>query len=96
MLNAEINAISIFFSLQLTESQSTIIALFYCGVKQKTQLQMNTIREACKKENIKFHKATRKDELCQLLGKSLLTSKKVEIINIEKDVTFSNSKKATA
>ena len=66
MLSAEINAISIFFSLQLTESQSTIIALFYCGVQQKTQLQMNTIREACKKENIKFHKATR---IVSALGK---------------------------
>ena len=50
------------------------LILFYCGVKQKAQLQMNTIREACKRENIKFHKATRThSELCQLLGKSLLT-----------------------
>jgi ribosomal protein L7Ae-like RNA K-turn-binding protein len=55
---------------------------------------MKTLKEACKKHNIKFHKSATKDELCNSLGKCLYESKTVLVIDEEKDITFSNLTKS--
>ena len=77
-----INLMWIFFLLQLSQSQSTIISLFYCGVKQTSQLQIIILKESLKKFDIEFNQGSTKDELVvQLLGKFLINEKKVEIID---------------
>ena len=82
--------------LQLSQSQSTIISLFYCGVKQRSQLQIKLLKESLKKFGIKFNKGSTKDELCQHLGKFLINEKKVEIIDATKDITFDNIRMTSA
>jgi uncharacterized protein YaaQ len=60
--------------------------LFYCGVKQKSALQMKLLKDACKKNNVKVIKSSSKDQLCQLLGEYLFQSKTVVVIDPEKDL----------
>ncbi len=73
-----------------------MVSLFYCGMKQKNMLQMKTLKETCKRHNIKFNKSATKYELCNTLGKFLYESKRVVITDEEKDISFSNlTKKIT-
>lgn len=76
--------------MQITQSQSTIIALFYLGVKQKKLLHMKVLRDECKKQKLPFTKSTLKDELCTMLGKFLFDSKQVNVKDVEKELTFDN------
>ena len=43
---------TLFFLLQLSESQCMMVTLFYCGVKQKSALQLKLLKDACKKNNV--------------------------------------------
>jgi uncharacterized protein YaaW (UPF0174 family) len=67
-----------------------MVTLFYCGVKQKSVLQMKLLKDACKKNNVKVNKSSSKDQMCQLLGEHLFQSKAVVVIDKEKDLTFNN------
>ena len=54
---------------------------------------MKKIKELCKANALVVERSSTKDNLCEQFGMFLIQSKKVEIIDEEKDITFTNLKK---